>query len=188
MVPMKCICRNSAGERFATCYEKKPDAVASVTMAPSAQATDTGRMSKIAKGLLVVTSIAVIAFIATTYLALESAGVVSVETTRSAGGGSRSTHIWYVENDGTILLEAGHPDNPWVQDLVNSASIKLSGNGIDGHYSYAISDEPDAHMRIRNLMHSKYGWRDSWIGLLFDTSQSRLVVLSRRDSQGADSE
>ena len=188
MVPMKCICRSSAGERFATSFEKKPDAVAGVAMAPSAQATDIGRMSKFIKRLLVVSSIAVLAFIATTYLALESAGVVSVETMRSAGGGSRCTHIWYVENDGTILLEAGHPDNPWVQDLVNSASIILSGNGIDGHYSYTISDEPGAHMRIRNLMHSKYGWRDSWIAFLFDTSQSRLVALSRLSAQGADSE
>ena len=129
------------------------------------------------KGLLLVTSIALLAFIAVTYLALESGGVVTVETSRSSGGETRSTHIWYIEHDGTILLEAGHPDNPWVQDLTHSATVKLSGGGIDGHYSYSISDEPTARTKIRTLMRSKYGWRDSWIALLFDTSQSRLPRL-----------
>ena len=138
------------------------------------------------KGLLLVTSIALLAFIAATYLALESGGVVSVETLRSPGGETRSTHVWYIEHDGRILLEAGHPDNPWVQDLTHSAILKLRGAGIDGHYSYSIREEPTAHTQIRTLMRSKYGWRDSWIALLFDTSQSRLVVLSRRIREKSD--
>ena len=35
---------------------------------------------------------------------------------------------------------------------------------------------PDGHAEVRAAMRAKYGWRDAWIALLFDTTHSRAVV------------
>ena len=57
-----------------------------------------------------------IAFAAITRLALESGGVAIVET--HAGDGSiRSTHVWFVEPERELWIEAGSAQNPWFDDL-----------------------------------------------------------------------
>ncbi len=112
-----------------------------------------------------------------TYFSLESGGVVTVVTVNNNSGASRSTHVWYVREQGAIALEAGNPNNPWVLDLDGNNSIRLVGEGLDGRYCFALFDDEGSHSRIRSLMRSKYGWRDTWIGLLFDVKQSALVEL-----------
>ena len=123
----------------------------------------------------------VITLVAITWVALESEGVVVVHT-QDADGQPRSTHVWYV-GAREIFLEAGHPDNPWVRDLQHSDTVRLSGEGLDGLYTFRI--EPAGHDNIRALMRDKYGWRDVWIGWLFDTTQSQLVRLSSMSNGNA---
>ena len=86
-----------------------------------------------------------------------------------------TTRIWIVEEAGQLYLEAGHPDNPWVLDLKGADQLELKGGGLDGRYSFRVV--ADDHDRIRALMRAKYGWRDQWLSLIFDTSQSQLVEL-----------
>ena len=115
-------------------------------------------------------------FIATTLLALEAGSVVTVET-KTSSNALRRTHIWFVATHNALYLEAGNPQNPWVQDLRSTSSLHLVGAGLDGEYAFAVYVEPVEHEKIRNLMRAKYGWRDWWVDMLFDTSQSALVRL-----------
>lgn len=118
-----------------------------------------------------------------TLFALESGSVVTVKTSIPEGapgsdvGGERTTRIWFVQENGQLFLEAGHPDNPWVGDLRGMSSLQLVGQGLDGEYTFEVLDDSADHDRIRQLMRRKYGWRDWWIGLIFDTSRSQLVVI-----------
>ena len=113
-----------------------------------------------------------------TLVALESGGVVTVYTADDDTGMVRTTRIWFVKDSASLYLEAGHPDNPWVSDLSEAEQIRLEGQGLDGSYTFLIGSGSDDHDRIRRLMRQKYGWRDGWIGLLFDTSSSQLVAIN----------
>ena len=44
-------------------------------------------------------------------------------------------------------------------------------------YSFEIGSSRSDHESIRRLMRAKYGWRDWWIGMVFDTSSSMRVKL-----------
>ena len=61
------------------------------------------------KTCLVALLAVVLALVATTVVALEQDGVLLVET-QSAEGEPRVTHIWFVEDQGILLLEAGNPE------------------------------------------------------------------------------
>ncbi len=111
-----------------------------------------------------------------TALALEAGGVVTVVTETPAGA-NRETRVWFVEHEDRLYLEAGHPDNPWVKDLAGNPTLILKGQALDGEYRYMRHDSAREHTRIRALMREKYGWRDAWISLVFDTSRSSLLHL-----------
>jgi len=64
------------------------------------------------------------AFGLVTALALEASEVAGV-TTRTATGERRSTHVWYVEREGALWLEAGSPHNPWFVDSSGSIAVRL---------------------------------------------------------------
>jgi len=124
-------------------------------------------------------------FVLFTWWALESSGVAAIET-RSPDGGTRSTHVWYAEPDGEIWIEAGTPENPWYVDIQKEPSVTLrrrdaSGEDTtDAYVAQTIPGKP-AHQRIRALLREKYGIRDGWIDLLFDTSRSIAVRLVPKD-------
>ena len=126
-------------------------------------------------GSLLFSTILVIVVI--TAVALEISGVVTVHTETPAGA-HRTTHVWFVEDDGVLYLEAGSPTNPWVVDLIDKQTLRLSGQGLDGTYRFALHESGGSHQRIREMMRQKYGWRDVWIGMLFDTSASQMMELS----------
>ncbi len=121
-----------------------------------------------------------VAFVVVTAVALEISGVVTVHTV-SAAGANRTTHVWFVEEDSTLYLEAGNPQNPWVVDLIGEDELTLSGQNLDGRYHFVLHTSAESHERIRRMMREKYGWRDAWIGMLFDTSASRMMELSRTE-------
>ena len=116
-----------------------------------------------------------------TYLALELGEVAIVETVNPDGARLRQTRIWYVHQPDGLYLEAGHPDNPWVRDLEQMQTLTLSGEGISGEYVFEQHESAADHQRVREMMRRKYGWRDWWIGVVFDTSQSRLIELEPAD-------
>jgi hypothetical protein len=130
------------------------------------------------KALFIAVAVLITVLAATTYLALELGEVAIVET-MEPDGKPRHTHVWYVEEGDALYLEAGHPDNPWVRELEHMQTLTLASDGVDGEYLFEQSQKPGDHARIRRMMRRKYGWRDWWIGLLFDTSRSRLIELTR---------
>ena len=113
-------------------------------------------------------------------MALESGDVIEVETWNSESKTPRLTHIWYVNREQTLLLEAGTPENPWVKDLSEGSKIYLRGDGMDGEYNVQLVPSPEAHLEIRTLMRNKYGWRDKWISTLFDVGNSFMIKATLR--------
>ena len=111
---------------------------------------------------------------AITIIVLESGQVLVVETKTGSGQEKRETHIWLVQSEGRLLLEAGTPENPRVLDLAIQQALMLKGEGLDGMYRFKLHG-PASHENIRRLMEEKYGWRDWWISMIFDTSRSFMI-------------
>ena len=122
-------------------------------------------------------SLAVLAGLAgITGWALESGGVAVIET-ETPTGAPRRTHVWYAEPDGELWLEAGTPENPWFTDVQRTPFLRFETEASEGRYAVRPIDDPSGHERIRTLMREKYGLRDRWVALLFDTSRSLAVRL-----------
>ncbi len=113
----------------------------------------------------------------TTYGALEYSEVAIVETQQSQTDARRLTHVWFVCGDNYLYLEGGHPDNPWFKDLGKMSTLGMSRDGVQDVFEFKVYNNPESHQKIRSLMRDKYGWRDQWIGLLFDVSHSSLIEL-----------
>ena len=128
---------------------------------------------RIALTLLLVVPLGVAGF---TAWALEWSGVAIVET-QAADGSVRSTHVWFVEPGGALWVEAGTPKNSWFLDVLRDPRLEFSADGRSGRYLARRVETPAARARIRGLLRQKYGIRDWWIGVLFDTSKSIAVEL-----------
>ena len=116
-----------------------------------------------------------------TWWALESSGVAVIET-RSAEGMPRSTHIWYAESGQQIWLEAGTPDNGWYVDIQANPLVSFEADELSGRYRAMPMLDAAARHQMRSLLMKKYGIRDRWIALLFDTTNSIAVqLLPQRD-------
>lgn len=111
----------------------------------------------------------------TTAVALEGGDVVRVQTVNAETEQPRYTRIWFVQSGKQLVLEAGSPEHPWVLDVQQQDTIRLIGQGLDGEYRARMLSA-NSHAEIRQMMRRKYGWRDVWVALLFDTSRSRMVL------------
>lgn len=118
----------------------------------------------------------VVAFVAITWLALEAGGVAIVET-RAEDDSARATHVWFVEPDGELWLEAGSKQNPWFADLGRDPQLSLRVDGRVRRYVAERRDDAESRARVRALLREKYGLRDAWVGLFVDQSQSLVVRL-----------
>ena len=113
-------------------------------------------------------------FVLFTGWALESGGV-AVLTSYAADRSERETHVWYVEREGELWVEAGTPENAWYVDVQRDPRVTLTSTGPAGAYVAEPVRTPRAHANIRAWLREKYGLRDAWIGVLFDTSRSVAV-------------
>jgi len=118
-----------------------------------------------------------VAFAATTWWALESSNVAIAETVRPDGS-VRRTHVWFARDDGELLLEAGTPSNGWYQDILQNPTLTLVIEGSKGRFLAEPLPETMQHAHIRGLIRRKYGFRDQWVGILVDTSESVAVRLT----------
>ncbi|GAG52194.1 unnamed protein product, partial [marine sediment metagenome] len=69
------------------------------------------------------------------------------------------------------------PENAWFQDVEGSPRVLLRLEGPSTEYLAEPVRESSGHTTIRSLLREKYGVRDWWVGLLFDTSRSVAVRL-----------
>ena len=138
-------------------------------------------MTLIARRIAAVVALIVLGFVLLTWWALECNNVAVLET-QSADGGVRSTHVWYAEPDGELWIEAGTPENGWYVDVQQDPMVSFSSPERSGEYVAQPIPGDEAHLRIRGLLRKKYGFRDRWIGVLFDTSQSVAVRMVSQSS------
>ena len=128
--------------------------------------------------LVVVTIVlAVLAFGAVTWIALEGREVVVVHT-HDAGGRAHATRTWVADADGTSWIEAANPERPFLHDLQASPELELERGGALLRCRAAIAPNPEGHERVRALLASRYGWADCWIGLIADTRRSVAVQVT----------
>jgi hypothetical protein len=122
-----------------------------------------------------------VGFGAVTWAALEVSDVAVLET-RDPDGGARRTRVWFAEHGGAIWLEAATPAREWLHDVQRAPRVTLErGDDLESFDASPLAGEA-SHEEIRALLRAKYGWRDRWVGLLQDTSQSvavRLVAVPR---------
>jgi len=116
-------------------------------------------------------------FAAITWLALEQGGVAVIET-RAPDGTPHKTHVWTVEHDGALWLEAGSPQNAWFVDLQRDPRLRLQ---IDGATRDATAEiVPEASPDIRAAIREKYGWRDAWVQMLVNANSATAVRVRTR--------
>ncbi len=89
----------------------------------------------------------------------------------------RGTHVWYVNDGRTLLLEAGTPENGWYRDILARPDLDFASGDQSLHFVATPLPNPAGHRRVRRLLAAKYGIRDWWIGLIFDTKASVAVSL-----------
>ncbi len=125
---------------------------------------------------VVAVGIVAVAFGCITVLALEGTEVVRLRTT-AADGSVRTTRTWIAEADGAMWIESATPERPFLLDLTARPDVELV-RGNDVLRLRAVPVPGDAgHRKIRDLLAAKYGWADTWVGLLTDTSRSVAVRL-----------
>ena len=124
---------------------------------------------------------AVTALGAFTWWALESSDVVVV-TTQTAEGESRDTHVWFVEHQGELWLEAGTPENPWYLDIQRNPELRLQEEGGPAA-TFVARPMPERSADVRALLSRKYAVRDRWVGLFVDSSRSVAVRLLPKASK-----
>jgi hypothetical protein len=129
------------------------------------------------RAVVIALVLALAAFGAVTWWALESSGVAVLRTER-LDQDARETHVWWVESDGALWLEAATPERGFLSEIRRFPVAILVRAGQEQPFHTDIVDTPDAHARVRAAMRAKYGWRDAWVGLLQDTSRSVAVRLT----------
>jgi|GEM_PF-4934272 len=87
---------------------------------------------------VVVLVAAIVLFAGSTWWALEAGGVAVVRT-QEPGGSMHSSHVWYVQHNGQLWLEAGSPKNKWFVDLRYDPKIRLQFEGSSRRYTAHIS-------------------------------------------------
>lgn len=121
--------------------------------------------------LLGVVVVGSLAFAAVTLVALEGREEVVVET----GGGAHRTRTWIADDADGTWIEAANPERPFVADLRRSPTLVLDRGGVRRTCRAELVGNPEGHDRVRRLLRDRYGWADSWIGLLADTRASLAV-------------
>lgn len=119
-------------------------------------------------------------------VALEGNEVV-VLVTVDAAGGRRETRAWIAEEDGAFWIEAAHPERGFYEDILAGSGVDIEGGDRRRSYRALPAENPHGHEKIRALLRAKYGWADTWIGMLADTSRSigiRLVEIDGSPASG----
>jgi len=112
--------------------------------------------------------IAVLAFVALVVIASEYGGEVVKLQTADQMGVTTNTSLWVVDDAGAIWLRAGNPNSAWLERLTAYPEVKLLR---DGEWrDYRATPVPGGADRINSLMAEKYGWAESVVSLLHDSS------------------
>jgi hypothetical protein len=123
----------------------------------------------------------VVAFVGSIFLVSEIAGEVVTVHTAEPDGGTRSTRLWIVDDDGYAWLRAGLGRVPWVDQAAAAGHLTMLRNEEEARYRVVLLDDPETRDRVHALMREKYGLFDGYIDLIRDGSGSTAVRLERVD-------
>ena len=123
--------------------------------------------------------IALVLVMSLSFAASELGGEVVTLTTTDAEGDSHETSLWIVEDEGSLWLRASNPGSGWLKRITAKPDVELSRGGESTRYrAEIVRGRSD---RINEKMAEAYGWADSVIGVMRDSSSTmaiRLVPLS----------
>ena len=106
-------------------------------------------------------------------LASERVEVIELHTLDTAGA-EVTTRLWIVDDAGFPYLRVGAGGSAWLERLQAHSEFEVTRNGNRAHYTAA--PRPDKRDRINQLMHEKYTWGDTIIGLMVGTRDNALPV------------
>jgi hypothetical protein len=106
-----------------------------------------------------------------TLWALESDEVVVLRT-RGGSGGARETRTWIADDADGSWIEVASPGRPFLADVRANPEIEVWRQHRWRRCRATVEASPAGHDRIRRLLRATYGWKDRWIGMLADTTQS----------------
>jgi len=130
-----------------------------------------GSVGKIFRWLLVLA----IAFVALLGIASRFGGELVTLRTGDEMNVQTDTTLWVVDDAGAIWLRSGNPSTGWLQRLEARPEVELERNGE--WHDYRATPVPGGTERINTLMAEKYGWADTVIGLVRDSSNAIPVRL-----------
>ena len=119
-------------------------------------------MSKAYSILAMVASIPIILF-CTQFLASERIEVVKLYTFDETST-EVATRLWVADDGGYQYLRVGADGAEWFARLQLQEVVDLTRNGRRYKYTWALREEKS--QKINLLMREKYGWSDSFIGIL----------------------
>lgn len=128
-------------------------------------------------GLVAVVLVGAVAAAGVAWWVLESSGVAVIET-RRPDGELRHTHVWFVDVEGLVWLEAATPNQQWYQDVRLNSDVVLRRDGREDPFVAIPYPSNQAHAYVRKLLREKYGLRDRVLGWAVNTSKSVAVELS----------
>ncbi|MCK6554290.1 hypothetical protein L6Q96_06840 [Candidatus Binatia bacterium] len=116
---------------------------------------------------------------AVSLLAAEAKEVVLLATVADDGS-KRTTRIWIADTPQGTLIEAAHPDRPFLAHLRARPQVELTRGDRVVQCTAAELPNPQGHEAVRRAFREKYGWADRWIGYLDDLSHSIAIRLQCR--------
>ncbi len=102
-------------------------------------------------------------------------GEVVVLSTRGDGDQAEETRLWVVDHEGHQYLRSGQEQAGWFVRLKAQSRIGLDRNGQRNAYDAVLHVEKRAV--INDLMRTKYGWADEFIGFLFGRDDATPIRL-----------
>lgn len=106
-------------------------------------------------------------------LASERVEVVELHTL-DADNAEVTTRLWVVDDAGYPYLRAGGDGSGWSERL--AANIEFEVTRAGNRARYTAVGRADKRDRINQLMHEKYTWGDTLIGLMVNSRDNALPL------------
>lgn len=107
-------------------------------------------------------------------LVASETGEVVVLRTSDEAGAEKLTRLWVVDHQGAQYLRAGAGESSWYLALLANPEVHVERRGVDG--SYTAVPAPEEREAVNSLMGAKYGWRESFIGVLVGGRASAMPI------------
>jgi hypothetical protein len=130
---------------------------------------------RIAIRVVLVLSGVVVALFGVGMIGAETGEVVVLHTT-GADGASHTTRLWIVDDADGTWLRAGHHGSSWFRDLEARPDVELERGGETLAVRAVPSRDPADRARINALTATKYGWAESFYGMVSSRDDAAIPI------------